>query len=560
MNLNLKLKSLLLMTLWMLATVSEATTDKYRIMWRDNPATTMVIGWNQVSGSNASVHYGISDFGTNWSAYPNTANVSQSNNSFGMSNQFVRLTGLQPNTAYYFVIRDSQGTSNRFWFKTTPDVNTERLSFIAGGDSRNNRTPRVNANKLVAKLRPHAVFFGGDFTDNATNTEWQNWFDDWQNTIGTDGRMIPIVATRGNHESSNADLINLFDVPSNNVYYALTFGDNLIRTYTLNSEISTGGSQMSWLASDLASNDDVTWKMAQYHKPMRPHTESKPDGTNQYNNWANLFEQHRVNLVVECDIHMVKTTWPIIPSYGAGSDEGFVRDDCNGTVYTGEGSWGAPLRPNNDDKAWTRNSGSFNQFKWIFIGQDGIELRTIRVDNANEVGQVSDNNIFQSPANLDVWNPSNGSVVTISGGAGMACNDNDDCTINDMLNSDCDCVGTFQDSDGDGVCDADDICPDGDDNIDTDNSGTPDACETCLLGAAENGDVNVDGALNILDAQIVAQYSVGLRVGGYCGSQTSSDELCLPRADMNCDGEVNVLDAYSIAQCAVGLPREFCPN
>ncbi|KAG1650588.1 Ig-like virion protein [Nymphon striatum] len=35
------------------------------------------------------------------------------------------------------------------------------------------------------------------------------------------------------------------------------------------------------------------------------------------------------------------------------------------------------------------------------------------------------------------------------------------------------------DADGDGVCDADDICPGGDDNIDTDGNGTPDACEQC---------------------------------------------------------------------------------
>jgi len=127
MNFNLKLKSLLLMTLWMLTSISEAATDKYRVMWRDDPATTMVIGWNQISGNNPVVHYGTIDHGTNWSAYPNSANVSRSVNSYSMDNRFVRLTGLQPNTAYYFVIRDNQGISRRLWFKTAPDVNTERL-------------------------------------------------------------------------------------------------------------------------------------------------------------------------------------------------------------------------------------------------------------------------------------------------------------------------------------------------------------------------------------------------------------------------------------------------
>lgn len=396
-----------------LSHIAEATTDKYRIMWRTNPATSMVIGWNQASGSNPIVHYGTTDQGTNYSAYTSSKTPDRVVSYKGMNNHFVRLTGLQPNTAYYFVIRDSQGTSRRLWFKTAPNSPSERLSFIAGGDSRNNRTPRINANKLVAKLRPHAVMFGGDMTDNGYDSQWQDWFNDWQYTIGTDGRMIPIVATRGNHESSNTVLVNLFDVPSSNVYYALTFGGGLLRSYTLNSEISTGGDQTTWLANDLSANSNVTWKMAQYHKPMRPHVSGKSEGSGQYSNWAGLFHQHKVKLVIECDAHTVKTTWPVRPYTGSGSDEGFIRDDATGTVYAGEGCWGAPLRTNDDNKTWTRNSGRFNQFKWIFVDQNKIELRTIRVDNADQVGTVNDSNIFASPSNLDIWNPSNGAVVTI---------------------------------------------------------------------------------------------------------------------------------------------------
>jgi len=476
MKFKLLLKPLLLMGLLLAAGISEATTDKYRIMWRDDPATTMVISWNQASGHSAVVHYGTTDEGTNANAYPNTKTSDKvEDNNINMENHFARLTGLQPNTAYYFVIKDNEGTSERFWFKTTPDVNTERLSFIAGGDSRNNRVPRVNANKLVAKLRPHAVLFGGDFTDRATIHQWADWLDDWQHTIGADGRMIPIVATQGNHEGSSLNLSKYFDLPNDDVYYAFTFGGDLIRAYTLNTEITIGGDQTNWLAGDLAASNDVTWRMAQYHKGIRPHVAGKAEGFPQYVNWAPLFEQHKVQLVVECDAHTVKTTWPIVPSTDTGSDEGFIQDDCNGTVYVGEGCWGAPLRANDDPKPWTRDSGMFNQFKWIFVDQQKIEVRTIIVDNADLVGQVNDNDIF--PANLDIWNPANGSLVTITGGTGFVCDDGDVCTINDELDANCDCTGTFQDTDGDGVCDANDQCPGGDDNIDNNNNGIPDDCE-----------------------------------------------------------------------------------
>lgn len=58
-----------------------------------------------------------------------------------------------------------------------------------------------------------------------------------------------------------------------------------------------------------------------------------------------------------------------------------------------------------------------------------------------------------------------------------ACDDGDDCTINDTFDDNCDCVGTFVDSDNDGVCDEDDICPGFDDHIDDNNNGIPDGCE-----------------------------------------------------------------------------------
>lgn len=414
----ISMKFLTSLLLFLTAISVFASNARYRVMFRTDPSTSATIGWDQTSGSNPVVHYDVVDHGTNASAYAFSKSVDRSASYKGMNNTFAHLTNLQPNTAYYFVIQDSQGTSQRFWFKTTPNTSSERLSFIAGGDSRNNATPRRNANKLVSKLHPHAVFFGGDMTNGDSNSEWLEWMNDWQLTTSADGRMIPIVAARGNHEGSNNSIYHLFDVPSTNVYYALTFGGNLIRAYTLNSEISISGSQTSWLNSDFASHTNVVWKMAQYHKPMRPHVSSKSEGNSQYSSWANPFYQNNVKLVIECDAHTVKTTWPVVPSTGSGNDEGFIRDDANGTVYAGEGCWGAPLRSNNDAKSWTRASGQFNQFKWIFVDNSKIEVRTVKVDNADQVGQINDNDVFTAPSNLDIWNPSNGSVVTIQNQGG----------------------------------------------------------------------------------------------------------------------------------------------
>jgi len=44
---------------------------------------------------------------------------------------------------------------------------------------------------------------------------------------------------------------------------------------------------------------------------------------------------------------------------------------------------------------------------------------------------------------------------------GTPCDDSDACTTNDTWSPTCDCIGTFQDADGDGTCDANDLCPGG---------------------------------------------------------------------------------------------------
>ena len=407
------IKSLLFLFLLGTPFLSEAKVDKLRCMWRTDPATSMVIGWNQISGNSPEVCFGEIDGGSDTNFYPTCAQPSRSIQFKGMNNYFVHLENLTPDTEYFFVIVDSEGTSRRYSFKTVPDSPEIPLSIVAGGDSRNYRNARQRANQMVSKLRPDFVMFGGDMTGGDSDREWREWMDDWQLTITEDGHMTPIIATRGNHEYSNQTIAELFDVSSRSIYYKLTFGGNLLEVYTLNSLIASGGDQKLWLKENLENSGDITWKMAQYHFAIRPHTARKSERNDQRSNWAKYFHEFNMNLVVESDAHCVKTTWPISPSTEPGSEEGFIRDDEGGTVYVGEGCWGAPLRKSNDDKNWTRNSGSFNQFKWIFVDGNHIEVRTVKTDNAASVASVAPFDRFSEPAGIDLWNPSNGPVLSI---------------------------------------------------------------------------------------------------------------------------------------------------
>lgn len=86
--------------------------------------------------------------------------------------------------------------------------------------------------------------------------------------------------------------------------------------------------------------------------------------------------------------------------------------------------------------------------------------------------------------------------------AETACDDNNPCTENDVFDADCNCAGTLRDSDNDGVCDDLDLCPGGDDAVDNNGNGTPDACDPCedsMVGAScDDGDPNTIN--DIIDA------------------------------------------------------------
>ena len=410
----MRIRSLLLvLCCCYLAPPGKAKTDRYRTVLRDDPATSIVVAWHQYDGPHAKIYYGPTDHGTDWQAYPESKDADEKEHAKGLFNHFARLKNLQPDTEYFFVIRDENSVSKRMYFRTAPADPNTRLSIVAGGDSRNNREARREANKMVAKLRPNFVMFGGDMTGGDTDLEWLEWMEDWQLTIAEDGYLAPIIPTRGNHEASNKTLKDLFDVRNGDVYYALNFGGDLLRVYTLNSMIAVAGDQRDWLESDLRDHPNTIWKTAQYHHTMRPHTRRKPEKNEQIIHWANLFLNYGVNLVVESDAHVVKTTYPIRPSNEAGAEEGFIRDDLNGTVYVGEGCWGAPLRANDDPKSWTRASGSFNQFKWIWVDQDKMEVRTVMTDGADAVAALPAGQQFRTPANIRLWNPPTGEVLLI---------------------------------------------------------------------------------------------------------------------------------------------------
>ncbi len=94
----------------------------------------------------------------------------------------------------------------------------------------------------------------------------------------------------------------------------------------------------------------------------------------------------------------------------------------------------------------------------------------------------------------------------------------------------CDC-GIIGDSDGDEVCDDQDICPLGDDNIDTDGDGIPDACDCDELGDADGDFICDDEDICPLGDDLIDTDGDGIPDACDC------DELGDADGDFVCDDE-----------------------
>lgn len=76
------------------------------------------------------------------------------------------------------------------------------------------------------------------------------------------------------------------------------------------------------------------------------------------------------------------------------------------------------------------------------------------------------------------------------------------------------------------------------------------------------GDVNCDERVNVVDALLIAQYSVGNRSDhGSCPLSNPATQVNLDQGDFNVESGSDIVDALIISQCEVGIaPEHFCLN
>lgn len=420
-------------------TALKANTKNYTLSYRDDPSTTIVVGW---SGDDATVYFDVVDHGTQHLQYAQNRPSDRSVSHKGQNRRYARLSGLQPKTVYYFVIYDVNGqASQRFKFQTLSDNPSDPVNFISGGDSRQSvevfgipvedcptaagcRGERQKGNQLVALIRPDFVAFNGDFVRNTlgigVNQEWEDWLQDWQLSIAADGRMSPFVLTQGNHEDNN-DMNLFFDIPQEE-YYTIDIHNGLLRLYSLNSELNacSNANMQNWLVTDLQNHtgtaNDPIWKAAQYHIPVFSQGNGYGIVQEQMDCWVDKFEQYNVDLVMESHAHITKWTWPMLANANRSD---FVRADSTGIVYIGEGQWGAPHRTLDftgaNQKPYVRDQDVFDSFFFLRVTTDTISIQNVRFENLQAITAMTDDDLGSGlPPGVSLWTPSNGNTLYIT--------------------------------------------------------------------------------------------------------------------------------------------------
>ena len=340
--------------------------DTLFLTWLRDPTTTMTVQWvgRAKDADDPVVRYanrGKGEWVTGPTATRKPFPVVES--SFGfptgptdLSVFRAELTGLTPGTEYEFRI----GTNSPVYrFRTMPAKATRAFHFVSGGDCGVNVHAVAN-NLVAAKQDPMFVLIAGDLGyDNGVSAETALQFIRNYSRTMTDsqGRLVPLVASIGNHEVRGSYgktlkeatfFVALFGGFYHETSYGvLDFGDYLSLVLTDTGHAAPiGGEQAKWLDQTLADRAGRPHLIAVNHVPCYPSyrpPEGMADkfgtGEEQRKLWVPLFEKHQVDLVLEHHDHTFKRTHPLT---------GGSVDEKTGIVYLGDGSWGklrVPKKP-----------------------------------------------------------------------------------------------------------------------------------------------------------------------------------------------------------------------
>ena len=284
----------------------EGSNTSMAVLWQTDTTESTVINW----GTNSTCSAG------------QTASAE-----YGDHQHKVVITGLQPNTKYYYKVEGYSSGS----FYTAPDSSAKSVKILSYGDTRSRPT---NQELVVTRMRvayaadpafQSIVLHVGDWVSGNRESYWTSQF-----FVNTNPQMhafqseVPIGGVRGNHEEDGTYFKKYFPYPYvSNFYWSYDYGPVHVVVVDQYASYTSGSAQYNWLIKDLTSTTKP-WKILMFHEP------AWSAGGHENNTAAQkylhpLCKKHKIDLVLN------------------GHNHYYARAMVDGIPHITNGGGGAPL-------------------------------------------------------------------------------------------------------------------------------------------------------------------------------------------------------------------------
>lgn len=352
--------------------------------------TAVTIRWQTDAPTNSRIMYGTV-FGT----YTDTANDANLTNDHSL-----RLTGLTPDTKYFYTIGSStqtlQAGADNYVLTLPPSSTTRKLRFAAIGDCGNNSTnQRETKNALLNYLGADdldaLITLGDNAYSSGLETEFQtNFFDVYKDDLLKNKKLY---TAPGNHDYGNSSgntgvrnnaYYNNFSMPAaaecggiasgTEAYYSFDVGNvhflsldsygrengNTTKVY------DTAGAQATWVKNDLAANTKK-WTVVYFHHP--PYTKTSHNSDTELGdlgamreNFIRILERYGVDLVLCGHSHGYERSYLLKNYYKTNpGDPTVLETNFNFSNHTATGNnQNGTYNGSANSCAYTYNSGQYN--------------------------------------------------------------------------------------------------------------------------------------------------------------------------------------------------------
>lgn len=317
-----------------LTAMTSALLTRGPYLQKGTPGGSVVVRWRTNAATDSRVQYGLSAGKLTSGASDGAVKTEHE----------VTLTGLAPNTKYYYSVGTSleeiAGGDTNHYFVTPPAAGGQRAARIwvlGDAGSKNEKQARVRDAYYAFTGTRHTdlwLMLGDNAYEKGTDKEYQEAvFDVYPSML----RKSVLWPTIGNHDTaesanppSSLPYFQMFTLPVHGEagglasgterYYSFDFGNiHFVCLDSMTSQRTPGGAMLSWLQNDLAANTKE-WLIVFFHHPPYSKGSHNSDKDKELvemrQNVAPVLENYGVDLVLSGHSHSYERSFLIDGHYG----------------------------------------------------------------------------------------------------------------------------------------------------------------------------------------------------------------------------------------------------